>query len=211
MVGSTALARLSGCAALGIALAIAPVAGLGAERLRVEGQCRNGVANGNWALKSDSGHLRASGALAHGMLTGTFIFWSEMGARLAVVPYDGDAVTGTVAFWYPSADGMSERGRRLESPYAGTKRHGVARSWWPDGKARSEVRYQEGEVVEAHAWNLRGQALDTARAARLAAQDALTDSRQLARLETMVRAHLPSCGSATPDAAVDQRGSSAHD
>jgi len=186
-------ARLSiavaGCAT---ALAIAQAQAL-AQPYVVVGECRAGVANGGYELRTSDGRLRVVGAFAQGHLTGTFIFWTAGGARVAVLPFDNDAKNGTVALWYTAPDAQQEAGRRLESPYVDDRPQGVTRSWHPNGAPRAEYHYEHGVLTEADAWTIAGAPLSDAEANDLQARDAEADDRFYATLLAIVRDNLPSC------------------
>jgi hypothetical protein len=182
---------LAACACLGLLDA-------SAETYDVVGQCRFGVANGAYELRSSDGALRVAGAFSQGRMTGTFIFWAPGGARLAVVPFDNDERSGTVALWYTAPDGLREAGHKLEAPYVEDRLHGFRRAWYADGTLRSEVRYDRGTLLEAHAWTPAGAALPEAEARELALRDDRAEEQTYASLVALVRAHLPACEASSP-------------
>jgi len=156
-------------------------------------QCRMGMVNGEYELLQRDGRLRIVGAFSQGRKTGTFIFWGPAGARNALIPYEGDAKQGTVALWHATRDGRAEFARKLEAPYRANLLHGIKRSWYPDGTPRAEYRYEDGALVEAHAWTRAGSMLSPDEARRQAERDAETDERSFASLEAMIARSLPSC------------------
>ena len=161
----------------------------------VVGQCRSGVANGGYELRTADGRLRIVGAFAQGHMTGTFIFWSAAGARVAVMPFDSDAKNGTVALWYTPPDGRVETGRKLEAPYVDDRPHGIVRSWHPNGMPRAEYRYEHGVLSDARAWFESVMALPATEVEHLAAQDAANDDKFYASLLAVIRENLPRCES----------------
>ena len=165
----------------------------------VVGQCRSGVANGGYELRTADGRLRIVGAFAQGHMTGTFIFWSAAGARVAVMPFDNDAKNGTVALRYTPLDGRVETGRKLEAPYVDDQPHGIVRSWHPNGMPRAEYRYEHGVLSDARAWSDSGTALPGTEAERLAARDAANNDQFYASLLAVVRENLPRCESDLPN------------
>ena len=185
----TLLFELAACASLfAVAQALA-------QPYVVVGQCRSGVANGGYELRTADGRLRIVGAFAQGHMTGTFIFWSAAGARVAVMPFDNDAKNGTVALWYTPLDGRVEAGRKLEAPYVDDQPHGIVRSWHPNGMPRAEYRYEHGVLSDARAWSDSGTALPGTEAERLAARDAANNDQFYASLLAMIRENLPRCES----------------
>jgi hypothetical protein len=183
---------LAACACMGLLDA-------SAETYDVVGQCRSGVPNGAYELRTPDGGLRIAGAFSQGRMTGTFIFWGPRGARLAVLPFDSDERSGTVALWYTTPDGLSEAGHKLEAPYVDDRLHGIERMWYPDGTLRAEVRYDHGSLMEAKAWTPAGSALPEAEARDLAVRDARAQEQTYMSLVAMVRAHLPACEASSPE------------
>ena len=189
MVGAAALSGALGGGLLALALA-APAA---AETLVAFGRCRDGQPNGLYELRTLENRLRVVVAFAKGRRTGTFIFWDANGARIAVIPYDDDVMVGTVAAWYDPKLARADPPRKSEAAYASGVLHGVKRSWHPNGRPRTEFRYERGALVEARAWTPRGAALGGARARKQAEEDAAADERFYASLEAEVSANLPRC------------------
>ena len=173
----------------------------GAQPLVALGQCRAGQPNGAYELRMPDGRLRVAGAFAQGHMTGTFVFWTASGAREAVVPFDSDAKNGTIALWYtPSGTGL-ETGRKLEAPYVDDKRHGIERSWRPNGAQRAEYRYEHGALSAALAWSDAGAPLPEPDARALAAGDAASEDELIAALVSLVRTNLPACDAEEPNGA----------
>jgi hypothetical protein len=193
-VGPPALA-----AARGAALLLCFAAGLAwARELVADGACRDGEPSGAYTLRAPDGRLRVSGAFARGHRTGTFVFWSERGVRVAVIPYDTDRKAGTIALWYPPPRTGADAPRKSEAAYVDNQLHGEKRSWFPDGRRRTQLRYERGELVEAHAWSAAGAPLSDAAARSQAARDAATDEAFYATLEVLVAEHSPDCETASP-------------
>jgi len=155
--------------------------------------CRDGAPNGAYDLRMADGRMRILGAFAKGKRTGTFLFWSSTGSRIAVVPYDDDAKVGTVAVWYATPGRDGEPRRKLEARYAGGARHGVTRSWHPNGRQRTEYLYEKGSLVSARAWGESGSVVTDLDARRLAERDAVADADFLAGLERMIAENGPRC------------------
>jgi antitoxin component YwqK of YwqJK toxin-antitoxin module len=192
VVGGAPLTK-GGVHALAVALAALPSMALAGPKLVAEGGCRDGVANGAFVLRADDGRPRVAGAFAKGARTGTFLFWSEAGARIALIPYDGDRKAGTVAVWFPPANRGGDVARKSESGWVDDRRHGETRSWYRDGRRRTELRYEHGRLVEAEAWSAAGAALTEEEARRQAAQDEATDRAFYATLEAFLDTHRPEC------------------
>jgi hypothetical protein len=180
---------------LGIACLVALAPAALAQALRAEGYCRDGVPHGAYELRSASGQMRATGAFAKGKRTGSFLFWSSHGARIAQLPFEDDRLSGTLALWFPSAPAgrTGEPRQKLEATYVDGKLSGMRRSWYADGRVRTEVRYDAGTRAETRAFSEAGRPLSDAQALALAARDAADDDALLASLEAMVRAHPPRC------------------
>ena len=177
---------LAACACLGAVDAVA-------QRYDAVGQCRSGVPNGAYELRAGDGGLRVAGAFSQGRMTGTFIFWGDGGARFAVLPLDNGMRSGTVAQWYAAPDGRTEARQKIEAPYVDDRPHGVKRSWYAGGALRTEIRYDHGVIVEAHAWSEGGAPLTESDAWVLAERDADADEQSYASLVALVRQHLPVC------------------
>jgi antitoxin component YwqK of YwqJK toxin-antitoxin module len=164
-----------------------------AENLVVEGACRDGEPNGAYTLRSADGRLRVAGAFAKGRRTGTFLFWSERGARIAVVPYDTDRKAGTIALWYAPPARGGDAPRKSEAAYVDDRLHGEKRSWHSNGKPRTDLRYERGELVTARAWAPAGAPLSDDEARAMATRDVVTDEQFYGTLEALVAGHLPKC------------------
>ena len=67
--------------------------------------------------------------------------------------------TTTTRKWARSPCGLhpstaqSEPRRKLEAAYAAGVRHGITRSWHPNGARRAEYRYEHGNLAAAQAWS----------------------------------------------------------
>jgi len=190
MVGEAArlTARLAAFVALfaGTAFAQAP-------EWVVEGSCRDGQPHGRYELHNSIGALRVSGAFNHGKRTSSFIFWTDSGVRIAHIPYDEDARSGTLASWYDTRRASADGARRFESSFRRGLRDGLTRTWYRNGQRRSEAEYDNGRLVKAAAWSDAGARLDDRAARYVAQRDAAAADADYARLEALVRQHLPRC------------------
>jgi hypothetical protein len=195
LVGETSLSKAIAMRGAWIAVTAAALLAsvAAAETLVVRGGCRDGAPNGLYELRMPDGRLRITGAFAKGRRTGTFIFWAANGARIALIPYDDDVMVGTVAVWYDPARAKSDPPHKSETAYVTGVLHGVKRSWHPNGKPRTELRYERGDLVEARAWTQRGAPLSGAEARAVAGRDVATDERFYATLETTIADNLPRC------------------
>ena len=191
-----AAARRARALVAGLALVAAPL--LPAQELVIGGTCRDGEPQGAYTLRAPDGGLRVAGALARGHRTGTFLFWSNGGSRIAVIPYDDDRKTGTVAVWFAPSSPGSDAPRKSEAAYVDNQLHGEKRSWYPNGKPRTRLRYSHGELVEAHAFAPSGAALSDAESRKRAQTDAATDEAFYATLEALVARNSPKCEAAVP-------------
>lgn len=187
MGAAQALIRAAGaCAALA-------AAGAFAQDFAVEGGCRDGQPHGAYLLKGRSGEVRVVGAFNRGKRMGSFLFWSESGARVAQLPYDDDLRHGNAAAWYAPAARAGEQRQKLEAAYVQGRLAGSKRSWYANGRDRTDLRYGSGELIAARAFAESGKPLPDAEARALAARDLAADERFVSSLEELVRAHLPRC------------------
>ena len=188
MVGANAqLITLGLLLAISGALAATPDA-----TLVVDGGCRDGAAQGRYELRTMRGTLRVAGAFNHGARTGSFIFWNDAGSRIAHVPYDEDVRNGTLATWY-DASAASEPVRRDESAWRRGSRDGSTRTWYRDGRRRSEAEFAKGALVKATAWSDAGARLTEQAARELVLRDVAAADARYGQLETLIRTHLPQC------------------
>jgi antitoxin component YwqK of YwqJK toxin-antitoxin module len=176
-----------------ILIAPAPWALAATASLVVTGNCRNGQPHGAYELRMGDGTLRVAGAFTRGKRTGTFLFWSSSGVRIALLPYDDDSLSGTVALWYSAGTTKAEPRRKLEAVYANGLHAGSARSWYPDGRPRTEFRYDNGVLDEARAWTAKGAPMTEAEARAMAARDLAEDERFYTTLEAIVGDNPPQC------------------
>ena len=174
------------------ALAVIALPVPAAPALIAEGACRDGEPNGAYMLRSGA-HLRVVGAFSKGRRTGTFVFWDERDTRIAVIPYDNERKGGTIALWYaPSAPG-GDAPRKSEATYVDDRLHGEKRSWFPNGRPRTDLRYEHGELVDSRGWTRAGAPLSAAAARELAARDQITDEQFYFTLQSLVADHGPKC------------------
>ena len=171
---------------------------LPAQELVISGTCRDGEPHGAYMLRAPDGHLRVAGAFARGRRTGTFVFWSERGSRVAVIPYDNDSKVGTIATWYSPRTPEGDAPHKSEAAYVDNQLHGEKRSWYSNGKPRTRLRYEHGELVEARAFAPSGAPLSEAESRARAKSDAATDEAFYATLEAMVAQQSPKCEGTDP-------------
>jgi hypothetical protein len=199
MVGAPALsASLRGARRLVVFAALVAAPLVPAQPLEIGGICRDGEPQGAYTLHAPDGRLLVAGALAKGHRTGTFVFWSESGSRVAVIPYDDDRKSGTVAVWYAPPSPGADAPRRSEAAYVNDQLHGEKRSWYPNGKPRTRLRYVHGDLIEAQAYAPSGATLSDAEARRRAHRDAAADQAFYATLEGLVALHSPRCDGVPP-------------
>ena len=191
MVGATQVVLRAAVAAVALLAAGASLA----QTYTAYGNCRDGLAHGSYELRDTKGTVRAVGAFNRGKRTGSFIFWSSDGVRIAHLPFDEDVLSGTLAMWYSGKPGREPQ-RKLEAAYSQGQLNGDKRSWFPNGHARSEYRYERGELRDASASTDGGKALTQADARALAQRDALTDDAFVASLLAIVAANPPRCEAA---------------
>ena len=190
VVRKAALARALTGVAL-VSFAAQPASGAETSWTLAAG-CRDGLAQGPYELRSDGGQLRVAGAFNEGTRTGSFIFWRANGVREAHVPYDGGRRNGTVATWYDGPVG-AEPPRHFESGWRDGQRDGQTRSWYADGRRRSQTEYRAGALVGTVGWTESGAPLSDAAARALAAHDQGAADAAYARLDALIRDHMPRC------------------
>lgn len=202
--GLTGAARRAAVLALALLTCAAGGAAASDDAYRITGQCREGLAQGGYALRSTDGTLRVQGAFNQGQRVGSFIFWTSGGVRVAHLPFDNDVLAGTVSLWYAgSARPGAESPRKLEATYRQGERHGQTRSWYASGHARGEYEYVDGELRGARAWSESGTAYDEAAARALAERDRAADADYIDTLLAIVRRHLPDCAPPPPRQRAD--------
>ena len=190
---SARLFRVAAFALLACAVPVARGESASSPALAVTGHCRDGLAQGGYALRAPDGRLRVQGAFSQGQRVGSFIFWSSTGVRIAHLPFDADALNGTVSLWYVDATDGDDPVRKLEAGYRAGQRHGLTRSWYPDGRRRAEFDYADGTLVAARAWSPAGTTYDDTQARALAERDGAADVEYLDALLATVRRHMPDC------------------
>jgi hypothetical protein len=177
-------------AAVGLTLLASAAA---AQNYTVEGSCRDGAPHGGYELRDAKGQVRVVGAFNRGKRAGSFLFWSSAGARIAQLPYEDDLLSGTLAVWFSGADRTGDPRPRLEAAYVQGRLSGDKRSWFPEGRVRAELRYDNGVLVAARAFGETGKLLPESDARTLAMRDFDADAAYIASLETMVRNNPPRC------------------
>ncbi len=159
----------------------------------VTGNCRDGRPHGAYELRMPDGQLRVAGAFNQGKRIGSFLFWSSSGVRIALLPYDEDVKSGTVALWYSVTKPKTDPKPKLEAVYVSGRFAGGTRSWYPDGRPRTEFRYENGVLAGARAWTAKGAPLSEADARTMAARDSASDDQFYNTLEGIVRDNPPQC------------------
>ena len=178
------------CRILLVAGALASLS-VSAQVLEGRGSCRAGTPQGAWKLAAPDGTLRAIGAFAQGRRTGSFIFWNAAGVRVAHLPYEDDAMNGTLALWYETPVQNGEGQQRLEAVYAHGKLDGRKRSWHANGRLRGEYTYANDVLLDARAWDGRGDALPEAEARAQAKAELRAESAYYRTLDALVNQHRP--------------------
>lgn len=173
-------------------LAVALLAGSAAAS-SLEAACRNGRVHGSYQLRDAGGLLLVAGAFNAGRRTGSFIFWNANGVRNAHIPYDDDTPNGTMALWYDGPPGK-EPARRLEAAWRHGVRDGASRSWYADGRVRSEADYASGRLVSVRGWAPTGEPLSDEAARESERGDARAADDRYHQLDGLVRVHMPRCG-----------------
>jgi hypothetical protein len=164
-----------------------------AQQFEIVGSCRDGQPHGAYELRAVGGQLRVAGAFNRGKRTSSFLFWTTRGVRVAHIPYDEDRKSGTISLWYADARPGRDAQQKLEAAYAGGKRNGLTRSWYPNGRTRAIFRYDHGRLVDARAFSPAGAALSDDAARAMASRDRDDDERYYSSLDAIVTSHLPRC------------------
>ena len=168
-------------------------AAAGAQTYVVRVACRDGLPTGAYELRNPDGHLRVAGAFEHGRRNGSFFFWTSAGARIAQLPFDQDVMNGTAALWYAKPDASGDGPRKLVAEYRAGRLNGTKRTWYPNGRPRTEVEYANGEIQSAVAWGESGKQWSARASRELALRDAGSDAAHIASLEEIVRSNRGAC------------------
>ncbi|MFO1313487.1 MAG: hypothetical protein U1F41_15635 [Burkholderiales bacterium] len=166
-----------------------------AQPFTAKGHCRDGQPHGVYELRDEKGTVRAVGAYNRGKRTGSFIFWSSGGVRIAHLPFEEDELSGTLAIWHAGRPGREPQ-RKLEASYRNGRLEGDKRSWYANGSARAEYRYENGVLRTASASTEAGKPLSEADARALAQRDEAIDHAFVMSLLAIVRDHPPRCDAA---------------
>lgn len=153
---------ISAIVASGCALAPPPAQPLYTERAT----CAFGVPDGAYALVLASGVEQVTGTFSQGRKNGVFTIFHSSGEKVAELPYRLDALDGTVRLWFTNAVGGNAR--KLEARDVAGVLDGEKLSWYSDGTRRSVLRYADGRLDDAEAWERDGDALSPAQAEALA-------------------------------------------
>ena len=181
-----------------LAVALTAPGEAAAQRLAVQGACRDGVPHGAWQLTDAKGRPRVLGAFNRGKRTGSFIYWNASGVRIAHLPYEEDARNGTLALWYQTPTRGLDAQQRLEAVYTSGRLNGLVRIWNPDGRVRGEYLYAGGNLVGARAWDARARELPEAQARAQAEKDVAVHEAYQQTLEALVAQHSRDCAAAAP-------------
>lgn len=149
-----------------------------AGTLLVEGEMLDGLRDGEWTERYESGSLRSRGRWALGRREGEWQWWYEGGALKKRGLFRDEEPDGVWVDWYRSGElrGESEwrAGRpwgtwrewhaggalAAEGEYVDGRQQGPWRRWFPDGTLHAELSYEKGRLQGAAAQWFPGGALE---------------------------------------------------
>lgn len=177
---------------LALLLPLAGAAGDGT--LVASNDCKAGIPHGEYRVKSADGPVRIAGSYAEGLRSGSFTFYDAGGEKLIALPYTRGLIHGTVEGWHvPDEAGGGEPRLKLVSDISAGFIEGRYRTWYDNGKPRSDFTVEEGEIVSAKTWNPDGSVLEIGDPSAFLQTDIETDFAYYSRLEQVMDAFPPVC------------------
>jgi hypothetical protein len=162
--------------------------------LTVDSECKGAIPHGAYTVESVSGAVRIAGSYADGLRSGSFTFYDAGGEKLIALPYTGGLIHGTVEAWHvPDEAGGGEPRLKLVSDISAGFIEGRYRTWYDNGKPRSDFTVEEGEIVSAKTWNPDGSVLEIGDPSAFLQTDIETDFAYYSRLEQVMDAFPPVC------------------
>jgi antitoxin component YwqK of YwqJK toxin-antitoxin module len=162
------------------------------DGLSVRAECRNGVPDGEYRVESAQGRVRIEGSFVDGLRNGEFVFYTANGDRMIVLPYTRGLLNGTVKAWHVGAGDANSPLKLLSDIRAGYIK-GRHRTWYENGKPRSDFVVDEGEIAAGETWNPDGTVLEIKDHAQFLSAEIQSDFAYYSRLEQVMDAHPPAC------------------
>lgn len=154
----------------------------------VKGSKTAGVYHGPVEIWASPSVRQAAGECRHGKPEGRWTLWDESGTKVAELTYRDGYFEGSIAFWHGAQAGPRLKGRlKCRGSFTDGQWHGLVRTYWPDGRIRSERTYETDTVVAALAFNQQGEALTEEEARKVAAADEQQDNALLDALDELIR------------------------
>lgn len=154
----------------------------------VKGSQTAGVYHGPVEIWSSPSVRQAAGECRNGKPDGRWTLWDESGIKVAELTYREGYFEGSIAFWHGAQAGPRLKGKlKCRGSFTDGQWHGLVRTYWPDGRIRSERTYESDTIVEAHAFDPQGGALATEEARKVAAADEAQDNALLDALDEYIR------------------------
>lgn len=154
----------------------------------VKGSKTAGVYHGPVEIWASPSIRQAAGECRHGRPEGRWTLWDETGVKVAELTYRDGYFEGSIAFWHGAQAGPRLRGKlKCRGAFTDGQWHGLVRTFWPDGRIRSERTYEADTVVTAHAFDQQGNALTEEESRKVAAADEQQDNALLDALDEYIR------------------------
>lgn len=154
----------------------------------VKGTKTAGIYHGPVEIWSSPSVRQAAGECRHGKPEGRWTLWDESGTKVAELTYRDGYFEGSIAFWHGAQAGPRLKGRlKCRGSFTDGQWHGLVRTYWPDGRIRSERTYEADTVIAALAFDQQGGALTEDEARKVAAADEQQDNALLDALDEYIR------------------------
>lgn len=154
----------------------------------VKGTKTAGVYNGPVEIWSSYDVRQGAGDARHGRPEGRWTLWDESGTKVAELTYRDGYFDGSIAFWHGAQAGPALRGKlKCRGMFVDGQWQGLTRTYWPNGRIRSERTYEADNVVAAMAFDPQGGALSEAEASKVAAADEQQDNALLDAFDELIR------------------------
>lgn len=114
------------------------------NKKEVEGDFKDGKADGVWTGYYESGQKLSEESYKHGKKEGVSSYWYANGQKMMEINFKDDIGEGVSTAWWDNGH-MKERGS-----FKNGQKDGVWTEWyWEDGQKISEETYKDGELISS--------------------------------------------------------------
>ena len=168
-----------------------------AGELKVSNQCQDGVAQGNYQLRTNAGQLLVTGQYQLGKKQGSFVFNNPRGAKIMQLHFVDDLLQGQVLAWYADTEVSTTESSGFQQKLITNLRQGLVegkyQTWYANAQMRSEFMLENGEIQAYSIWDEQGKRLEIKDFEGFFIADVQSDFHYIGHLEQMLNNYPPNC------------------